>query len=230
VFKKMRLQWIAGCVLSVYTCTSSATSQTEHASINTKEIAKKPFSAVLVEYSKARSSSKNKTRIYFSTKGIRTERLAEHSEEPNLVVIKNYNSNQMWLINPVKKFFAELPSGKSVNKKQVSEEDKNQAFGVLSNKPCYGMKSEKQSVRKIGESELSVWRCMDSNDKQHLQHFSTLLGVVIRQESQDGHVSELQDITFIDDSENYFEPSAEMEQITIDELITGRLMLPEFVE
>jgi hypothetical protein len=92
------------------------------------------------------------------------------------------------------------------------------------------MRSEKQSVRSVGDTELSVWHCLDSHDKQHLQHFSTLLGVVIRQESQDGHVSELQDIALIDDSNKYFEPSSDMQQISLEELVTGRLVLPKFVD
>ncbi len=87
-----------------------------------------------------------------------------------------------------------------------------------------------RSVRAVRDSELSIWHCLDGDGKQHLQHFSTLLGVVIRQEFQDGRISELQDIAFIDDSGKYFQPSSDMQQISIEELITGRVTLPDFVE
>lgn len=225
-----RMWSIAVCALLICFFTTSPARQIKSDTVNHKVVAKKPFSALLVEYRKDRSSVKTKTRIYFSSKGIRSERLGASNEQPELVVIKNYHRSKTWLLNPVKQFFAELPEGKS-KEENVPENDRNQTFGVLANEPCYGMKSEKQSSRHVRDTELSVWRCVDSNNVQHLQHFSTLLGVVIRQESQDGRISELQDITFIDDSKmEIFEPSGEMQQISIEELISGRLLLPEFVE
>jgi hypothetical protein len=227
----MRSQLIVGYILSCCVYASNASGQVDYVPKSHNEIAKKPFSAVLVEYRKDRSSVKTRTRIYSSAKGIRTERLGDSSEIPIIVVIKNYSINKIWLVNPVKKFFAEMPKdGASEAKRSASEDNKRESLGVLSNKPCLGMRSEKQSVRSVGDTELSVWHCLDSHDKQHLQHFSTLLGVVIRQESQDGHVSELQDIALIDDSNKYFEPSSDMQQISLEELVTGRLVLPKFVD
>jgi hypothetical protein len=226
----MRLQLIAGCVLSFCLFTGSQANQIEPTSTSHHVIAKKPFSAIIVEYVKGITRIKAKTRIYYSQNGMRTERLDEQSEEPKFVVIKNFNTKQMWLVNPAKQVFAEITRDETNKEKQAAEADKRQAPGVLSNEPCIGMSSEKQTVRVVGDTELSVWRCVDSDNKQYLQHFSTLLGVVIRQESQDGQVSELKDIAFIDDSTKYFEPTSKMQQLSLEELLTGNLKLPAFIE
>ncbi|MCU7944809.1 MAG: hypothetical protein KZQ87_19245, partial [Candidatus Thiodiazotropha sp. (ex Cardiolucina cf. quadrata)] len=160
----------------------------------------------------------------------RTERLSVQNGEPELIVIKNHHTEQVWLINQVQHYFTELPSDKTKETERVIEGEKRTLLGVLANEPCYGMRAEKQSVRAVGDSELSIWHCLDGNGKQQLQHFSTLLGVVIRQEFQDGRISELQDIAFIDDSEKYFQPSSDMQLISIEELITGSVILPDFAE
>ncbi|MBT3029317.1 MAG: hypothetical protein KME48_19330 [Candidatus Thiodiazotropha sp. (ex Ctena orbiculata)] len=226
----MRIPSIAGCALVASVFAANAAKQVDNTFKCYEVAAKKPFSALLVEYRKESSNIKTKTRIYFGSKGIRTERLTEYSDKPYLVVIKNNSSDKMWLVNPIKQYFAEVPRGNSNKTGGVNERRQKQVLGVLSSKPCYGMRSEKQSARRIGETELSVWHCFDNDNKQYLQHYSTLLGVVIRQESQDGQVSELQEISFIDESVNYFLPSSEMQQISIEELITGRLVLQDFVE
>jgi hypothetical protein len=92
------------------------------------------------------------------------------------------------------------------------------------------MNGEKQSTRVIGDTELTVWRCKDDNGLEYLQHYSTLLGVVIRQESREGRISELQEIKLIGDSTDYFKPSGKLHKVSIGELLAGRLVLPEYVE
>ena len=190
---------------------------------------KKPFTATLVEYDRGTKGSRSRTRIYMGDDGIRSERLSNKSDEILLVVINNYRKNQTWLINPALNSFAEFPN--STNKKvKASDLDRASSPRVLANAPCIGMQGEKQSTRTVGNSELSVWRCTDSNGMHHLQHFSTLLGVVIRQESQNGQISELQDIALLDQSAKYFEPSEELHEISIGELIAGKYILPDYTE
>ncbi|MEW8071343.1 MAG: hypothetical protein AB2826_13050 [Candidatus Thiodiazotropha sp.] len=221
---------MVGCVLSACVFACDAADLIESSSKDRKASANKPFSAVLVEYRRDSADVYSKSRIYLSPMGMRTERLSVQNGEPNLVVIKNHHTEQVWLINPVKHYFTELPSDKTKETERVIEGEKRPLLGILANEPCYGMRAEKQSVRAVGDSELSIWYCLDGDGKQYLQHFSTLLGVVIRQEFQDERISELQDITFIDDSGKYFQPSSDMQQISIEELITGRMTLPDFVE
>ncbi|MBW9274976.1 MAG: hypothetical protein K1563_14950, partial [Candidatus Thiodiazotropha sp. (ex. Lucinisca nassula)] len=225
-----RMQLIAGCVLSACVFACDAADLIESTSKGWKAFANKPFSAVLVEYRRDSADVYSKSRIYLSPMGMRTERLSVQNGEPDLIVIKNHHTEQVWLINPVQHYFTELPIDKTKETERVIEGEKRPLLGVLANEPCYGMRAEKQSVRAVGDSELSIWHCLDGDGKQHLQHFSTLLGVVIRQEFQDGRISELQDIAFIDDSGKYFQPSSDMQQISIGELITGRVTLPDFVE
>lgn len=225
-----RMQLIAGCVLSACVFACDAADLIESTSKDRKAFANKPFSAVLVEYRRDSAAVYSKSRIYLSPMGMRTERLSVQNGEPELIVIKNHHTEQVWLINPVQHYFTELPSDKTKEKERVIEGEKRPLLGVLANEPCYGMRAEKQSVRAVGDSELSIWHCLDGDGKQHLQHFSTLLGVVIRQEFQDGRISELQDIALIDDSGKYFQPPSDMQQISIEELITGRVTLPDFVE
>ncbi|MEW8506896.1 MAG: hypothetical protein AB2598_09320 [Candidatus Thiodiazotropha sp.] len=226
----MRLRSIAGWVIMTCAFEVNAFNQTVSPPTGGDVIAKKPFSALLIEYSKQGSKIQTRTRIYFSSKGIRTERLANHNDEPSLVVIKNNNSNKVWLVNPIKRFFAELPRDESDRSQRAITSDRGPLLGVLSNEPCHGMRSQKHSARAVAESELSVWHCRDSDGKEYLQHYSTLLGVVIRQETWSGYVSELQDIQLRDSPNRYFKPSDEMKQISIEELISGRLVLPEFEE
>ncbi|MES9925461.1 MAG: hypothetical protein ABW152_15340 [Candidatus Thiodiazotropha endolucinida] len=224
------MQLIAGCVLSACVFVCDAADLIESTSKDRKAFANKPFSAVLVEYRRDSTDANSKTKIYLSPMGMRTERLSVQNGEPVLIVIKNHHTEQVWLINPTQHYFTELPSDKTKETERVTEGVKRQRLGVLANEPCHGMRAEKQSVRAVGDSELSIWHCLDGFGKQHLQHFSTLLGVVIRQEFQDGRISELQDIAFIADSEKYFQPSSDMQQVSIEELITGRVILPDFAE
>ncbi|MES9813969.1 MAG: hypothetical protein AB2765_11490 [Candidatus Thiodiazotropha endolucinida] len=224
------MQLIAGCVLSACVFACDAADLIESTSKDRKAFANKPFSAVLVEYRRDSTDVHSKTRIYLSPMGMRTERLSVQNGEPVLIVIKNHHTEQVWLINPVKHYFTELTSGTTEETERMTEEEKRPLLGVLANEPCHGMRAEKQSVRAVGDTELSVWHCLDGDGKQYLQHFSTLLGVVIRQEFQDGRISELQDIAFIDDLEKYFQPYGDMQQVSIEELITGRVKLSDFAE
>jgi hypothetical protein len=189
-----------------------------------------PFSAVLVEYHREHEDTGRRTRLYLSNEGTRSESLSSQGDKPNLIVINNYSTDQIWLVNPVQNLFAEFPKKRSENATRKEDDGSKPSLGVLANEPCYGMSGEKQSARAIGETELSVWRCKDNNGGEYLQHFSTLLGVVIRQESQDGRISELQDIKLISASTNYFRPASTLQEISIGELLAGRAELPEYAE
>ncbi len=192
--------------------------------------ARVPFSAILVEYSKNQKGKDRRTRLYLGNEGMRSESLLPESDEPNLIVIKNYKTDQMWLINPAQKYVAEIPKDKAKSTKQAADEDNSSQSGVLVNTPCYGMSGEKQSARVIGDTELSVWQCKDVKGVKYIQHYSTLLGVVIRQESQDGHIVELQEITLLGESTGFFKPSNRLQEISIGELLAGRMALPDYVE
>ncbi|MFI0456390.1 MAG: hypothetical protein ACH254_02170 [Candidatus Thiodiazotropha endolucinida] len=137
------MQLIAGCVLSACVFACDAADLIESTSKGWKAFANKPFSAVLVEYRRDSEAVYSKSRIYLSPMGMRTERLSVQNSEPELIVIKNHHTEQVWLINPVQHYFTELPSGKTKDTERVIEGEKRPLLGVLANEPCYGMRAEK---------------------------------------------------------------------------------------
>ncbi|MCU7878771.1 MAG: hypothetical protein KZQ84_18595 [Candidatus Thiodiazotropha sp. (ex Lucinoma borealis)] len=188
----------------------------------------RPFSAVLVEYNRHNKEAKRRTRLVISGQGMRSESLSPQPGEPGLVFIQNYQTGREWLANPSMYVFSKLPEGKLIDERDVAVDDQENSIGVLLNRPCVGMTAEKRSTRVVGETELSVWRCTDNQGQDLLQHYSTLLGVVIRQETGDGRISELQDITLIDELPGHYEPSSLWRELSLGEFVTGAPMLPDY--
>ncbi|MCU7863646.1 MAG: hypothetical protein KZQ92_06680 [Candidatus Thiodiazotropha sp. (ex Lucinoma borealis)] len=188
----------------------------------------RPFSAVLVEYNRHSNKTMRRTRLVLSGRGMRSEGLSPQLGESQLVFIQNYQTGREWLANPVRHIFSELPEGRPVGKRDATVDDQETSWGVLLNRPCIGMTAEKLSARAVGETELSVWRCTDSRGQAHLQHYSTLLGVVIRQETGDGQISELREIALTDDSPGNYEPSSLWREVSLGEFVNGVPMLPDY--
>jgi hypothetical protein len=190
----------------------------------------RPFSGVLVEYNRNQPEVKRETNLLLSEKGMRSEIHANQFNHVKIAFIRNYQTGQDWLADPTRRTYSELPKGKPTEHAEDIKNDESHFFGVLANRPCAGVNGDKQSTRSVGESELTVWRCSDERGHTYLQHFSTLLGVVVRQESQDGWISELRDITLVDDSHDYFKPSNGYREVTLSEFIMGKVELPGYVE
>ncbi|MES9993794.1 MAG: hypothetical protein ABW098_17730 [Candidatus Thiodiazotropha sp.] len=189
------------------------------------------FSALLVEYNKQNSGVARKTQLVLSEHGMRSIHLSPQQGVSNLVLIKNYHTGQEWLADLDRQAFSELPKGKKVNSSESSVEDGLQLMGVLANRPCLGMTGEQQSsLPSVNETEISTWRCTDQKGRVYLQHYSTLLGVVIRQETQSGLISELQDIALVENTSNLFQPSPGFSKISLTEFIVGSQALPDYVE
>lgn len=187
-----------------------------------------PFSAVLVEYNRHNEETKRRTRLVLSRRGMRSESLSPQPGEPGLVLIQNYQTGQEWLANPGMHIFSELSEGRPVGEHDIAVDNQEYSIGILLNRPCIGMTAKKQSTRAIGGTELSVWRCTDSRGQAHLQHYSTLLGVVIRQETGDGQISELREIALTDDSPGNYEPSSLWREVSLGEFVNGAPMLPDY--
>ena len=188
----------------------------------------KPFSAVLVEYNRQNDQVKRRTKLSLSKYGMRTEGLNLESSVQQMVFIQDYESSRRWLTRPARACYSELPEGKSVVASDTSTKGITAKPSILSAVPCNGNLSEKISTRVIKDTELSVWKCTDNQGNHYIQHFSSLLGVVIRQESQDGEIGELSDISLIDQPKSYFRPLDEWREVTLQEFITGRTLLPDY--
>ncbi|MES9970349.1 MAG: hypothetical protein ABW092_09970 [Candidatus Thiodiazotropha sp.] len=198
----------------------------------------KPFTALLVEYNKHNERVKKRTRITLSQYGIRSENLPQDSNKAKLIYIQNYKSSQEWLVNSQRQYYSEIPNGSPV----ISDEgyqgdgaddgkDDTMAWsGVLRSLPCSGAKGKKINTRSVRNSELSVWKCNDAQGRDYLQHYSSLLGYVIRQETSDGQIGELKEIKFIDKPNDYFRPSEMWREVSMEELLTGAPMLPAYKE
>jgi hypothetical protein len=199
---------------------------------------KYPFSATLVEYNKHNEEVKERTRITLSIYGIRSEKLIQRLNKPYYIFIQNNITSQKWLVNFKKKYYFELPKGKLVESKVEenidiegeSSEENNAWSGVFRTKPCGGFKGKKIAVRDVKNTELSVWKCTDKKGRGYIQHYSELLGFVIRQETTDGQIGELQEIKFVDKPNEYFKPSNLWREVTIEEFVTGIPMLEPYKE
>ncbi|MCU7920994.1 MAG: hypothetical protein KZQ95_21940 [Candidatus Thiodiazotropha sp. (ex Epidulcina cf. delphinae)] len=165
----------------------------------------------------------------FSEHGMRTESLLPQSGKPQFIVIHNYRTQQEWLVNPARRYFSELPEGKPVSSNDEAASGHETALpSVLAPTPCAGIKGEKRTTRTIRNTELNVWKCTDEQGRVYIQHFSTLLGLVIRQETADGEVSELQEIALIDKPPGYFKPSDLWREVTLEAVLTGAPVLPAY--
>jgi hypothetical protein len=190
----------------------------------------KPFAGVLVEYNRNNLEAKRETHLLLSEHGIRSEMQSTRFGNEKIVFIQNHQTGQEWLADPGRRAYSELPRGGQVKSYKDTDDEQQYLIGILANRPCAGVNGDKQSTRVVGDSELSVWRCSDEHGRTYLQHFSTLLGMVVRQETHDGWVSELRDITFVKNSLDYFKPSKDYREISLSELIMGKLELPDYVE
>ncbi|MCG7983447.1 MAG: hypothetical protein JAY90_11965 [Candidatus Thiodiazotropha lotti] len=157
---------------------------------------------------------------------MRTEGLNQENSIQQMIFLQDYESSRRWLASPSRACYSELPDGKPVESRDESTQAINLKPSLLSVIPCNGSRSEKISTRLIKNTELSVWQCFDLHGNSYVQHFSTLLGLVIRQESQDGEIGELLDISLVDRPPSYFKPLDQWREVTFQEFITGRTLLP----
>jgi hypothetical protein len=188
------------------------------------------FTGVLVEYNRNNLEAKRETRLLLSEYGIRFEAQVTRSGNERIIFIQNHQTGQEWLADPGRRVFSELPGGSQLDRGKDAIDNQLYPIGILANRPCAGVSADKQSTRVVGESELNVWRCNDGHGRTYLQHFSTLLGVVVRQETHDGWINELRDITLVKNSLDYFKPSKDYREISLSELIMGKMELPNYVE
>jgi hypothetical protein len=188
----------------------------------------RPFSAVLVEYNKHNEVLKQKTKLTLSNHGMRSESLSRADDEPHMVFIQDYDTSRRWLASPARACYSELPKEAPAAKNADLNEKTDKQPSILSLTPCNGAKAEKLSTRAIKNTELSVWKCTDEEGRFYIQHFSTLLGMVIRQESQEGEIGELIDLTLVSHSPGYFKPSNTWREVTLEEFITGKVILPAY--
>ncbi|MEW8469482.1 MAG: hypothetical protein AB2637_13195 [Candidatus Thiodiazotropha sp.] len=189
-----------------------------------------PFSGVLVEYNRNNPNLKTETRLILSEQGMRSETKTNRFGSVKIVFIRNHQTGQDWLVDPKKGIYSELPRGTLVASNEDATGEWTHRLGVLANRPCVGLNGSKQSSSAVGDSELSIWRCNDEHGQAYLQHFSTLLGVVVRQESHDGWISVLRDIALVNRSSDHIIPSEDYREVSLSELIMGEAELPDYVE
>ncbi|MET0068866.1 MAG: hypothetical protein ABW096_02435 [Candidatus Thiodiazotropha sp.] len=190
----------------------------------------RPFSGVLVEYNRNNPNLKTETRLMLSKQGMRSETKTNRSGNAKIVFIMNHQTGQDWLVDPTKGIYSVLSRGTLVASNEDTTGDRTHRLGVLANRPCAGLNGSKQSTSAVGNSELSIWRCNDEHGRAYLQHFSTLLGVVVRQESHDGWISVLRDIALVNNSSDHIIPSKDYREVSLSELIMGKAELPDYEE
>jgi len=183
-------------------------------------------------FQQAQPKIAKKSRIQFAEAGMRTTNLASGSEKPFLITIQNFKTEQSWIASPGRLYYAELPvTGDSQPVAPGKEIEDLPFLGILSNKPCQGMEGQKLDEREVKGTRLTVWKCRHAESGEtYLQHYSTLLGVVVRQESGEGQILELRDINLDPPGAAAFKPSELWREVTLEEFFTGVPALPEYEE
>jgi hypothetical protein len=191
-----------------------------------------PFRATLIEYNKHNAGRKKRTKLILSDQGQRAELLYPDSERSKIIFIQNYRTGQKWLVNPGKHSYCELSdhSGSKINHVTEMKTQQEVSPGMLDQAPCQGSRAEKLKARTVKNSELSVWECTDAQGNKVVQHYSTLLGMVIRQQSSSGQVKELINISLVGIGAQDFIPSSLWREVALEELIFSAPLLPEYVE
>ena len=194
----------------------------------------RPFSAELVEYNRHNQKLQKKSRVQIGKDGLRMTKLAPGSDKPVFTYIQNFQTQQEWMVSPGKLYYAELPAADDLQAARSGEEAEDAVdipMGVMGSEPCQGMEKQKRGERGLKGTQLSVWECKPENGAEtYLQHYSTLLGVVIRQESSKGHTFELRDIKLDPPDAEEFKPSRLWREVTLEEFFTGAPTLPDYIE
>jgi hypothetical protein len=187
-----------------------------------------PFRAKLVEYNIRHAQKIKRSNIILSDLGLRAELGHINRENLQIIYIQNYETGQQWLASPKKLCYSKLPTDKAVE--APGNSDRVVAPSILDGVPCQGEHGLKKTARMVNGKELSVWECTNEQGKKTMQHYSELLGLVIRQQSDGGEVRELTDISLMGISERDFMPSSLWREVALDELLFNTPLLPEYIE
>lgn len=190
------------------------------------------FSADLIFYNRHHPGLQQRSRVWVSKTGIRTVTYSPRTGKPAFIYIQNFRTEQAWIAAPEKLYFAVLPDVDTPDDGiQESMDDSTPPPGILASKPCAGLVAEKLDERKVKQTTLTAWKCTDVQDgKVWLQHYSSLLGAVVRQESGEGEIFELREIKLEEPDEQKFVPSSLWRAVTLEEFFTGVPSLPVYEE
>lgn len=195
---------------------------------------KTPFTSELVEYSWANPAAQNKFLIQIGREGYRVESIASGRSEVTQVYIQNFLTHKEWLADPSKLYYMQV-----VKPSKSLDIPQKEAFvvGVLAHRPCQGARKQKITERRLGGHSLIKWKCWlkgkqekQKKDKIYFQHYSTLLGIVVRQETEDGYIIELKNIKLTPPKSSLFTPSKLWREVTPQEFFTGVPLLPKYIE
>ncbi|MEJ2611116.1 MAG: hypothetical protein P8179_13795 [Candidatus Thiodiazotropha sp.] len=186
------------------------------------------FRAELVEYNLRHAQKIKRSNIILSDQGMRAELGHINRENLLIIYIQNYETGQQWLASPKKLCYSKLSTDKAVGESGGS--DRVVTPSILDRVPCQGEHGLKRAARMVKGKELSVWECTSEQGRKTMQHYSDLLGLVIRQQSDGGEVRELTDISLMGISERDFMPSSLWREVALDELLFNTPLLPEYIE
>ncbi len=186
-----------------------------------------PFSADLVEYNLHYPALQRKIWLQIGQEGARMMSFDLSTGQPNFIKIENFNSGKEWLVRPDRLYYSELIL-EDVESEAV--DDFEFSKGVLGFEPCLGRKKQPLKVHGFKGGELSSWSCLSKDGKVFIQHYSSLLGLVVRQEAEDGHVFELRNIVLEPSENGVFSPSDLWREVTLEAFFMGVPVLPVYIE
>lgn len=185
-----------------------------------------PFSAGLFRYNKELPQKVVRARVMYGREGIRRES-AGHGQGPRAVAILNFKQRKAWFVAPEREIYVEAPGAD-----QPGVETGDMRQGVLSAVPCQAHgEGRRTGSRTHAGRRVEVWSCSGTGaGGQVLQYYDPELGLVVRQETADGHVEELREIRTGEQDSALFAPPRDFRKTSLRELFTGIVELPVYVE
>jgi hypothetical protein len=185
-----------------------------------------PYTAIRVEYDKS-SQKEKRTKIYASKQGIREEELdSRKPAERQFTVVVNFAMGKTWFLVPGRKIYMEPPSADA-----PGVTTSNEPGTVLAPSPCQGYsKSEKRGVRNYEGRKVEEWDCQNDSAGTATQLYDPALQVVVRSESDKGHMVELRNITEGKQPDSLFKVPEGYRKASLREIVTGTTELPKYPE
>lgn len=180
---------------------------------------KHAFSADIVEFNKHINQVHQESRLVLGKTGFRMESPGIPGQTPPIVYLQNFTAKKAWMLTPAAEHYVEL---------QEDAGSENISGGLMSTRPCMEQTANPLGKRNWQGLEITVWQCLEGNRPVGEQYFSAELGMVIRDEQEDGQVKEMRNIQRLAPEVEKFSPPKDYKNVSLREFFTGVPGLPVY--
>lgn len=182
------------------------------------------FSAQELNYSKFDRNEVDKSKVYYSKDGNRSETEGPFGSE---ILIVNYQQKKAWRVIPSKKWIMEMPLDAAGNSTApalppgmnipipMDEEDVDVST-LYDEKPCLDFDlTKKLGTESINGRQTEKWACGKSRTRREsMQWFDPKLKMVIKEEMDSGDINELKNIKLGAQPASLFQPPKGYRKLT----------------